>query len=73
MSQVFVLPYYVSIPALSPDIETLFDLVPSPLNHVWSYRCDGCCDPIPYAPEIPNLFTIRNVLDVSLQKKSIGV
>jgi hypothetical protein len=27
----------------SADIKTVFDLVPSPLNDVWSYRCD----PIP--------------------------
>jgi hypothetical protein len=31
----------------SEDIEAIFNLVPNPLNHIWSYRCDGCCDPIP--------------------------
>jgi hypothetical protein len=50
------------------DIETLFDLLPSPLTHIWSYRCDGYSDPIPYVQEIQNLFTIQNSLDVFPQK-----
>lgn len=48
------------------------DLVPSPLNHIRSYCCDGCSDPILKVLDIPNLFTILNVLDVSPQKKNLG-
>jgi hypothetical protein len=51
------------------DIDNLFDLVPSPLNHIWSYRCDGCCNSTPYLPGIPTLSTIDNVLDASLQNE----
>lgn len=55
----------------SADIETIFDPERSPLNHIWSYGCDGCCDPIPYVSEIQNLVTIHKVVDISPQKKSI--
>jgi hypothetical protein len=32
----------------SAGIETLFNLLPSPLNHNWSYFYDGCSNPIPW-------------------------